>query len=169
MATNPPINHPVLGMNGLITPVWAEFFLKLSNSSALSGYLLKSTYDPTGSGSVVDSDKLDGELPSYYLDLANQTGSLRFGHIYWNVRITTTDITAAVGDLCDVDATSAAVNITLPDPAVNIGKMVAVAKSDSSANAVNVIGTVNGVVDPAISVQYTCYMLASNGIEWRRL
>ena len=58
-------------------------------------------------------------------------------------------------------------NITLPDPAVNIGKMVAVAKSDSSANAVNVIGTVNGVVDPAIAVQYTCYVMASNGTEWR--
>lgn len=169
MATNPPINHPVLGMNGLITPVWAEFFLKLANNSTLSGYMLKSTYDPTSSGSVVDSDKLGGELPSYYLDLSNHTGSLRIGHVDWNVRITATDITAAVGDLCDVDATAAAVNITLPDPAVNIGKMVAVAKADSSANAVNMIGTVNGVVDPAISVQYTCYMLASNGIEWRRL
>ena len=81
MATNPPINHPVIGMNGLITPVWAEFFLKLANSSTLGGYMLKSTYDPTNSRSVVDSDKLGGELPSYYLDLANHTGSLRIGHV----------------------------------------------------------------------------------------
>lgn len=167
MAASPPIQQPMIGANGLITPVWTEFFLRLVSQQQWSGYMLKSVYDPTGSGSVVDSDKLDGELPSYYLDLANHTGSLRIGHVEWNVRITATDITADVGDLCDVDATSAAVNITLPDPAVNIGKMVAVAKSDSSANAVNVIGTVNGVVDPAIAVQYTCYVMASNGTEWR--
>lgn len=158
MATNPPINHPVLGMNGLITPVWAEFFLRLANGSALGNYMLKSTYDPTSSGSVVDSDRLGGQIASYYLSIGNHE---------WNARTITADTTAAVGDLCDVDASSAAISVTLPDPTANSGKMVAVAKADSSANAVTVVGTVNGVVDPSFSVPYTCYLMASNGTEWR--
>lgn len=167
MAASPPIQQPMIGANGLITPVWTEFFLRLVSQQQGSGYMLKSVYDPTGSGSVVDSDKLDGELPSYYLDLGNHTGSLRLSNVDWNVRSVVYDVTAVAGDFCDVDASSGAVSVTLPDPAANIGKMVAVAKADSSANAVTLVGTVNGTASPSFIVQYTCYTMASTGTEWR--
>jgi len=37
--------------------------------------MLKSVYDPTDSGVVVDSDALDGNTASYYLDRTNHTGT----------------------------------------------------------------------------------------------
>lgn len=169
MAVNPPIQQPMIGPDGRVTPVWNQFFLRLSQQIGLSGYMLKATYDPSGSGSVVDSDRLGGELPSYYLDLANHTGAVGIGSVAWNVRALSADDTANTGDLCDVDASGGAVSITLPDPTANTGLMVAVAKADSSANAVTVVGTVNGATDPSFNTQYTCYLMVSNGSEWRRL
>lgn len=169
MAASPPIQQPMIGANGLITPVWTEFFLRLVSQQQGSGYMLKSVYDPTGSGSVVDSDKLDGELPSYYLDLGNHTGSLRLSNVDWNVRSVVYDVTAVAGDFCDVDASSGAVSVTLPDPAANVGKMVAVAKADSSANAVTLVGKVNGATNPTISSQYGIVSVVSVDTEWRQV
>lgn len=169
MAVNPPIQQPMIGPDGRVTPVWNQFFLRLSQQIGLSGYMLKSTYDPNGSGSVVDSDKFAGELPAYYLDLANATGLLRVSRCEWNIRQTTVDISALAGDHIECDASGGAINVTLPDPNQYIGRAVSVCKADSSGNAVTVIGTVNGAANPSTTTQYTVYWLLSVGAEWRRI
>lgn len=166
----PPITHPVVdAKTGMITRPWSEYFLKSAQQSELAGYMLKSVYDPNGNGSVVDSDALGGESGSYYLDLWNATGVLRVAKTEWNVRPATVSTTAAVGDHIECDATSGAISVTLPNPINCIGKMVSVSKVDSSGNAVTVVGTVNGAVDPSTTTQYTVYWLLSVGAEWRRI
>ena len=42
----------------------------------IDGYMLMSTYDPSNSGSVVDSEKLGGQLPEYYRDAEKLGGKL---------------------------------------------------------------------------------------------
>lgn len=96
---------------------------------------------------------------------ASQVGAS--GSFAWNVRILSTNATAAAGDFCDVDASGGAVSVTLPSVGGNVGRMVAVSKSDASANAVTIVGTVNGTVNPTLTVQYTRALMVSNGTEWR--
>lgn len=98
---------------------------------------------------------------------ASQAGAA--GSFAWNVRVLTASATAVAGDFCDVDASGGAVSVTLPSAAGNVGRMISVSKADSSANAVTIIGTVNGTVNPTLTVQYTCALMVSNGTEWRRL
>lgn len=49
--------------------------LKTFNGVLPDDVMLKSTYDPNGDGSVINSDELGGEIPSYYLARANHTGT----------------------------------------------------------------------------------------------
>ena len=61
-----PTNGQILSWNG---SSWV-------NSSAGSGDMLRTTYDTNTSGVVDDSEKLNAQLPSYYLNRANHTGTL---------------------------------------------------------------------------------------------
>lgn len=66
------------------------------------------------------------------------------------------------------DATSAGFNLTLPTlTSAQDGWQVRVIKIDSSANAVTIVGTVNGDADGlAISTQYQAVLLEWNGSAW---
>ena len=66
----------------------------------------------------------------------------------------------------EADATSGAVSITLPDVADADGLEFNVTKSDSSANGVTIVGTVNGETNPVIDTQYDSYTMKSNGTAW---
>lgn len=162
----PPLNHPVIGTNGMVTVPWASYFRALTVYVQNGGYMLQSTYDPAGSGVVDNSDALDGQPGSYYLDLANATGALSIGQTEWNVESVTADVTAAAGDFIDADATSAAINVTMPNAAVNLGKSICVRKSDSSGNSVTMTGPINGASSQVITIQYTAIVVVSNGAEW---
>lgn len=50
-------------------------------TAAISGDMTKAVYDTNNSGVVDDADKLNNQLPSYYLDLANATGTLAVAQI----------------------------------------------------------------------------------------
>lgn len=72
--------------------------------------------------------------------------------------------------MVNVNASSGAVTITLPT-AVNIaGQVFVVRKSDSSSNAVIIDGngseTINGNATVSLTVQYTSYMIMSDGAGW---
>lgn len=69
----------------------------------------------------------------------------------------------------DVDASGAAVTVTLPPPSENIGKVCGVAKNDASGNAVTVSGTINGAATYPLPAQYDAKMFISIGAEWRAL
>jgi hypothetical protein len=162
----PPLNHPVIGTNGMVTVPWASYFRALTVYVQNGGYMLQSTYDPAASGVVDNSDALNGQPGSYYLDLGNATGSLAVGNIEWNIVSATANVTAEAGDFVDVDATSAAVTVTIPNAAANLGKSICVRKSDASGNSVTMSGAINGATSQTISVQYTAIVIASNGSEW---
>ena len=69
-----------------------------------------------------------------------------------------------------VDATSAAVTITLPSAASYSGRVYYVKKIDSSVNAVTIdaVGseTIDNQLTAVISSQYTCLTLFSDSTEW---
>lgn len=46
-----------------------------NNGITPSDFMLKSVYDPNDDGIVVDSDQLNSQAPSYYLDRTNHTGT----------------------------------------------------------------------------------------------
>jgi len=62
-----------------------------------TGDMLKSVYDINLNGIVDNSEKLGGQLPSYYLNRANQTGAVTGGGLSpWSVK--TANYTALMGD-----------------------------------------------------------------------
>ena len=86
---------------------------------------------------------------------------------FMSIRVLSASATIAPGEFADVDASSAAVTITLPPASTNSGKMIGVAKSDASANFVTLSGQVNGAATTDLTTQYTALLLISNGTEWR--
>lgn len=85
----------------------------------------------------------------------------------FGIRVLSASASIAPGTFADVDATAGAVTITIPPAATNSGKVIGVAKSDSSANAVTISGQVNGAATTDLTAQYTSLLLVSNGTEWR--
>lgn len=72
--------------------------------------------------------------------------------------------------MCNVDASGAAVTITLPTADSIAGQTFIIRKSDSSANAVTIDGysseTINGAATVAMTAQYTSYTIMSDGTNW---
>lgn len=68
------------------------------------------------------------------------------------------------------DATGGAFNLTLPTlTSSNDGWFVTVVKSDASANAVTVVGTINGETNIAISARYQAATFMWTGTAWMML
>jgi len=69
-----------------------------------------------------------------------------------------------------VDASSAAVTITLPAAADLVDTPINIKKTDASGNAVTVDGngseTIDGSTTAVISTQYDCITIVSDGTEW---
>jgi hypothetical protein len=65
-----------------------------------------------------------------------------------------------------VDASGGAITITFPDAARLDGLFVTVIKTDSSANAVTLSATINGVVNPTLTQQYDSKIVQSGNGVW---
>lgn len=168
-----PIQHPMLdSRTGLVTQPWAEYFQKIARQADIdgTGYMLKSVYDPTNSGSVVDSDKLDGQSASYYLNLANATGHLSQAKIRYDVQVITSDLTAGEAKWYQLDATGGDLTVTLPAANLYPAETYQFTRMDATANAISVVPdgseTINGATTLSIVTQYETYTLISDGFEW---
>lgn len=67
-----------------------------------------------------------------------------------------------------VDATAGATSITLPAASTVMNMTVTIIKSDASGNAVTLVGTVSGVVNPTIAGRYGVRTIRScgSGTTW---
>ena len=72
-----PGNTKYYGTNGLGVKGWYT----LTAGASGGGDMYKSIYDLNDSGVVDDSEKLNGQLPSYYLSRTNHTGTQAFNPI----------------------------------------------------------------------------------------
>lgn len=63
-----------------------------------------------------------------------------------------------------VNATGGNVALTLPT--ATSGRILTVKKTDASANTCTLTGTVDGVVDPVLTVQYQSRMIVADGSAW---
>ena len=77
------------------------------------------------------------------------------------------NFTAADGDFILVDASGGAFNVTLPTP--TSGSKVSVKKIDASANAVTIVGTIDNLVNDAVSAQWDSMDYLANGTQWYRV
>ena len=168
-----PIQHPMLDpRTGLVTQPWAQYFQAIATQADADGgtYMLKSVYDPTSSGSVVDSDRLDGQTGAYYLNLANATGHLSQAKITYDIQDITSDLTAGGAKWYRIDATAGDVTVTLPAANLYPGETYQFTRTDATANSVEVVPdgreTINGAAILSIVTQYETYTLISDGFGW---
>lgn len=71
-------------------------------------------------------------------------------------------------DLILVDATAGAVRYTLLPPSRCAGAVVTIKKIDASANAVTIVGTIDGVVNYTVGPQYAWMTVQCDGVSfWR--
>lgn len=66
--------------------------------------------------------------------------------------------------LCD--ATGGAFNVTLPAATNKDGRIYHIKKTDVSANAITIIGTIEGAVNPTLAAQYNSMTIYSDGTNW---
>jgi len=89
-------------------------------------------------------------------------------HAYTSISTNTT--LDATHNVVDVDASSAAITITLPTAVGINGREYVIRKLDSSANAVTVDGngaeTINGAATKALSTQFETVHIMSDGANW---
>lgn len=65
------------------------------------------------------------------------------------------------------DATSAPFNVTLPaNASAYVGKRYTVKKTDVSANAVTVVGTIDGATNYSLAAQYDAVTVVNTGSTW---
>lgn len=74
------------------------------------------------------------------------------------------DFGATPGVVYLIDASSGAVSVELPGESVGVATTFI--KVDSSANAVNFTGTVNGSTSKSIGYQWTALSMISDGTDW---
>jgi hypothetical protein len=78
----------------------------------------------------------------------------------------TTATTANAWDVISCNASGGAFNVTLPT--ATAGVRVTVKKTDSSANAITLIGTVDGGANPTLNYQWQSVELVADGTNWAR-
>lgn len=81
--------------------------------------------------------------------------------------VTTTDTATENDEFLACDATGGAFNETLPANATTrVGKRYTVKKTDVSANAVTVVGTIDGATNYSLAAQYDAVTVVNTGSTW---
>lgn len=65
-----------------------------------------------------------------------------------------------------VDASAAAVTVTIPDAYTVPGGQLTLKKTDSSSNAVTLGATIDGAASPTLTAQYASRTIRSDGTAW---
>lgn len=101
--------------------------------------------------------------------LTEELGYVQQATLRDTTRVVTADTTATVNDgTILADATLGPVAVTLPTAAEAMNVTLTIIKSDASGNAVTVVGTVSGAVDPALAARYDSTTIRScgSGTSW---
>jgi len=104
-------------------------------------------------------------------DNVGRTGSTRLSQLYGPIETKTSDYTLTNGDYTIlVDASSAEVNVILPEAQGNLGRIYHIKKIDNTGNNVVIDGhsneTIDGETTKSIQFQYTCITVTSDGSNW---
>jgi hypothetical protein len=127
--------------------------------------------DVTGTGLAaadVGADASGAAATEQTRALAAEATKAALTQVPQNVVTKTAAYTAAAGDAVMANATSGAFTITLP-AATTAGQRVLVKKTDASANAVTVAGTIDGTTNASLAYQNQSIELISDGTAWQRV
>jgi hypothetical protein len=80
--------------------------------------------------------------------------------------VTTTTVTANAWDVLECSAASNAITVT--PPTNTAGTRFTVKKTDATANAVTISGTVDGAASPTLTAQYESVEVVGDGTSWYR-
>jgi lysophospholipase L1-like esterase len=121
-------------------------------------------------------DPFDVPAPTTYLEAANDLSdvgspaaalaNLDGTPVSTVVSVSAPAVTGTAWQVLEVNAATQPVAVTLPAPAA--GVRLTVKKMDSTTNAVSVIGTVDGTVNPSLTHQYGSMELVGNGTAFLR-
>lgn len=84
-------------------------------------------------------------------------------------KLVAADVVEATDDTILCDATAGAFTVTLPLPAQVQFLRVTIKKIDASANAITLVGTIDGAVNPTLAAQYKAKTIQSDGLAWYTL
>lgn len=84
-------------------------------------------------------------------------------------RVVADDTPTALDHTLIVDATAAPVSIALPAADQAQGLYLVIKRINTGANAVTIVGTVDGVVNPTLSAVYQSYTVQSDGVAYHLL
>lgn len=123
--------------------------------------------DVTHNGQIAALQGADTTQAAQIAALQGTVATLGDGHLSLGVRkVTASTIFSATDYLILVDATAAAVIVTLP--ALQPGRQVCVKRIDASANAVSIASAANidGASPRAVTPQYASFTVMCDGSTW---
>lgn len=102
--------------------------------------------------------------------LSNELSNLQRSLIPQTVRTAIANETVHAND-CVVlyNASSGAITVTLPLPGQVKNLVLTLKKTDSSANAVTIAGTIDGSASNSLATQYKSMTIVSDGVSWYKL
>ena len=71
--------------------------------------------------------------------------------------------------LIRANSTSASLDVTLPSSSLTNNQQHEIIKTDNSSNIVTIKGTINGVTDYPLTIQYETIRVSYNGSSWEIL
>lgn len=101
-------------------------------------------------------------------DVADLAADLATKATAYAVRSKTGAYVLQAFDWVEADASGGPFNLTLP-ASPPTGTIVGVKKVDASANAVTIVGTIDGAVNPTMTKQWHSYEVIYDGTTWRNL
>jgi hypothetical protein len=106
--------------------------------------------------------------PGYHASyFAQEFGNVQRALLVATVRSVTADTTvSATDDTVLADATSDPISVTLPAADQVLGLKVTIKRMNSGANAVTIVGTVDGTASPTLAAQYDAMTVQSTGSAW---
>ncbi|MDQ0100431.1 hypothetical protein J2T10_000050 [Paenarthrobacter nicotinovorans] len=141
----------------------ATGYMRLWMETANAGFQVGASNNYLGFYGTVPIAKLDSgtDIPSVMAKLGLVTdGTVRATRIGLNPRTANVTITTQAAEVQSVDATAGAVSVTLP-ATTTPGYCFIIKKTDASANAVTVVGTIDGAANYSLPARWNYVRVVS--------
>jgi hypothetical protein len=138
-------------------------YLRFASDTADGGFMLGATGNKAGFLGAAPvlrqntNDDFETVLSRFGFTTASTVRATRIG---LNPRTADTTITTQAGEIQSVDATAGPVSITLP-ATTTPGYMFVIKKTDASANAVTVVGTIDGAANYSLPARWNFVRVVS--------
>lgn len=169
-----PSVHGIVIKDNVIKGTFGGYIIQPVASIATTIYSIEISSNNTADAIGVSAAIFTANSPTRILnfrcfnnrgDTAGQDATINLNFENLLTSTSTTIVTPNVSQY-SMDATGGAKTVTLPTASQFPGLEVTVLKTDVSANAVTVVGTINGAANYGLAAQYKYVTVISNGTDW---